>query len=450
MIRFKGGAVISGTPRAEKVEGDNEVPEKVDVVIIGGGIIGCVTALELAERGVSVALCEKGAVAGEASSRAAGLLEYELLSSIKMELIAHSLERWRALPERVSGEMGLKKQGMVTLTDDEKHTEIAADWLKDMQGQAGIDARILSAEEVNALDPAFGPNWHSGLYQANAIAVEPRLAAPAIARAAREKGAIILQSCAVRTIERHAGRIAAVITEKGEIKTDNVVIAGGVWSSMLAAHLDIELPQMMIFAQQASVEPISNGPAIDGMNPVGYFRREPDGGYMLGAAAGRIPITLPLLKSIPKLMKAPTDVDQEMFPVLNLGTLLWEMRASRKPAADKPSVFEEYRIFQPAPIDELAGAEGDMGKYIPAFANCKVRERYTGSLMTTMDNLGVISPVQSIPGLFIGTGMLYGLTTSAATGEILADLITGEKPKVDITPYRYERLVDGSPFEFHP
>ena len=237
MIRFKGGAVISGTPRAEKVEGDNEVPEKVDVVIIGGGIIGCVTALELAERGVSVALCEKGAVAGEASSRAAGLLEYELLSSIKMELIAHSLERWRALPERVSGEMGLKKQGMVTLTDDEKHTEIAADWLKDMQGQAGIDARILSAEEVNALDPAFGPNWHSGLYQANAIAVEPRLAAPAIARAAREKGAIILQSCAVRTIERQAGRIAAVITEKGEIKTDNVVNAGGVWSSMLAAHL---------------------------------------------------------------------------------------------------------------------------------------------------------------------------------------------------------------------
>ncbi len=450
MLKFSGASIVAGTSRADKIEGDTQLPAEVDVVIIGGGIIGCVTALELAERGVSVALCEKGAVAGEASGRAVGLLEYELLSPIKMELLAHSLERWRTLPERVGGDMGFKDQGMVSLFNDENHAAVAESWLKDMQGIAGIDARMLSPEEINQLDPAFGTNWQSGLHQANAIAVEPRLAAPAIARAAREKGAKVLQSCAVRTIERQAGRITSVVTEKGAIKTSNIVIAGGIWSSMLIAHLGIELPQMMIFAQQNSVEPIENGPRIDGMNPAGYFRREPDGGYLFGAAAGRVPITLPLLKSIPKLMKAPTDVDQEMYPAVSLNTFLWEMRASRKPAVGIPSVFEEYRVFQPAPMDELEGAVEEMGKYIPAFANCKVRERYTGSLMTTMDNLGVISPVQSIPGLFIATGMLYGLTTSAATGEILADMITGETPKVNVSPYRYERLIDGTPFVFHP
>jgi glycine/D-amino acid oxidase-like deaminating enzyme len=70
--------------------------------------------------------------------------------------------------------------------------------------------------------------------------------------------------------------------------------------------------------------------------------------------------------------------------------------------------------------------------------------------MTTMDNLGVISQVKSLPGLYIGTGMLYGLTMGAAAGEALADMITGEKPKFDITPYRYERFIDGSKFEFYP
>ena len=75
MIRFKGGAIVSGTSRAEKVEGDAQLPSEVDVVVIGGGVIGCITALELAERGVSVAVCEKGAIAGEASGRAVGLLE---------------------------------------------------------------------------------------------------------------------------------------------------------------------------------------------------------------------------------------------------------------------------------------------------------------------------------------------------------------------------------------
>ena len=89
-------------------------------------------------------------------------------------------------------------------------------------------------------------------------------------------------------------------------------------------------------------------------------------------------------------------------------------------------------------------AVAGMQEYIPAFAGCKVRERYTGSLMSTIDNLGVISPVSSIPGLYIGAGMLYGLTMSAAAGEALADMVTGETPKFDISLYRYERFVDGS------
>ena len=77
MLKFSGGAYISGESRAKKVQGDSELPDSVDVVVIGGGFVGCCTALNLAERGVSVAICEKGVVAGEASGRAAGLIEYE-------------------------------------------------------------------------------------------------------------------------------------------------------------------------------------------------------------------------------------------------------------------------------------------------------------------------------------------------------------------------------------
>ena len=113
-------------------------------------------------------------------------------------------------------------------------------------------------------------------------------------------------------------------------------------------------------------------------------------------------------------------------------------------------MFEKYRIMQPEMNDEYCTASvAEMAKYMPAFSGCRIRERYTGSLMTTMDNLGVISSVQSTPGLYIGTGMLYGLSMGPAAGEALADMITGEKPKFDISPYRYERFTDGSKFEFH-
>ena len=220
---------------------------------------------------------------------------------------------------------------------------------------------------------------------------------------------------------------------------------------MLASHLGLELPQMMIFAEQSSVEPVAGGPAIAGMTPAGYYRREPDGGYMLAAAAGRIPITMSIVKNLRKLMAAPTDVDQDMRPVLNLRTFLWDLKANRKRRNGRVSVFEENRILQPEPISGITDqAVAGMRKYIPAFADCKVRGVYTGSLISTIDNLGVISPVGSIPGLYIGAGMLYGLTMAAAAGEALADMVTGEAPKFDISPYRYERFTDGSEFVFHP
>ena len=451
MIEFRGCGIVPGVTRALAVESDRDVPAEADAVVIGGGLLGCITALNLAERGVSVVLCEKGAVAGEASGRAAGLVEYELLSPIKMELIACSIDLWHAMPERVNGDIGYSGPGLVSLYREEEPAEFASAWLKDMRGQPGVDAHMITEKEIKALDAGLGSGWHGALHQANGAAIEPRLAAPAIARAARARGAVLLQSCAVRSIERHGGAVAGVITEKGSIKTANAVIAGGVWSPMLAAHLGLELPQMMIFAEQCSIEPVAGGPAISGMTPAGYYRREPDGGYMLAAAAGRIPLTLSIVKNIRKLMAASTDVDQDMRPALNLRTFFWDIRANRKRPADRVSVFEENRILQPEPIPGITDeAVAGMGQYIPAFAGCKVREVYTGSLMSTIDNLGVISPVSSIPGLYIGAGMLYGLTMSAAAGEALADMVTGEKPKFDITPYRYERFVDGSEFVFHP
>lgn len=69
--------------------------------------------------------------------------------------------------------------------------------------------------------------------------------------------------------------------------------------------------------------------------------------------------------------------------------------------------------------------------------------------MTSLDDLGVISSVESEPGLFLGTDLLYGLTVNAAVGEALGDLSTGEETRVDIFPYRYERFIDGTKLKFH-
>lgn len=450
MLTFVGGGIVPGVSRATTVASENNVPQNADTVIIGGGIVGCMTALHLVERGMSVTICEKGVIGGEASCRAAGLIEYQHLAPIKMELVARSIKLWRRMYSQLNENIGFADRGVVTLFDGASDANAVTSWLDSIEGTAGIDARMLSKEEIQHLEPGIGDGWHGGLFQANALAVEPKRATSAIARAAASKGAIILQNCAVRHIELEAGKISGVVSEKGPIKTYNVVIAGGIWSPALVKPLGLNLPQLMIFAEMLSIEPIADGPKTPLATSAGLVRREPDEGYMFGCNSGIAPLTPTMLKYLPKLISMSAGIEQGLTTALNYRTFTHELKANRRRSPYNVSLFEKNRIFQPECTGNFAKQTFDyIRSRMPVFENSKIRERYSGALMTSLDNLGVISPVKSIPGLYLGTGLLYGLTMSAAVGEALADLITGEETKVDISPYRYERFIDGSKLEFH-
>ncbi|TNE40525.1 MAG: FAD-binding oxidoreductase [Sphingomonadales bacterium] len=449
-MKFSGGAFVPGTSRARPIEGDREIPAKVDVVIVGGGIMGSCTALELAERGLSVAICEKGVVGGEASGRAAGRLDYEFRSGVKLPMTMRSIRLWHEMPKRVGRELGYNGDGLLTLFDDEKGLAEARGWLESVQAEPGVDASIISGAEVAALDPGVGTRWIGALHQPTGASVEPKLAAPAVAEAAREKGVRLLQNCAVRSILREGGRVCGVETERGTIRADFVVVAGGLWSPMLAKQLGIYVPQLMIFAEEVSVDPIADGPRLCGGTARGYYRREPDGGFMIGAAAGVVPIVPAALKYLRQLLPVMSALEQENTPVFNWRTFSLERRAGKTAGKGKPTEFEKHRIFQP----EKRGlttrrALTELAEQIPGFRDLHVREHFAGSLMTTVDNLGVVSPVKAVPGLYLTGGMLYGLTLGPAAGEAIADMITGQTPKFDVSPYRVERFSDGTPFEFH-
>lgn len=449
-MKFSGGAFVPGTSRARPIIGDETIPGRVDVVVVGGGIMGSCTALELAERGLSVALCDKGVVGGEASGRAAGRLDYEFRSPIKLEMTMRSIALWREMTQRVGHETGFNGDGLLALFDTEKGLDEAKAWLASVQGMPGVDASIITGAEAMQLDPGIGSRWVGALHQPTGASVEPKLAASAIAEAACSKGVHLLQRCAVRSITRSSGRVSGVETERGPISADFVVIAGGIWSHMLARQLGLYLPQLMIFAEEVSVEPVAGGPRLCGGTAGGYYRREPDGGFMMGAAAGVVPIIPTALKYMKQLMPVMSALEQENTPVFNWRTFNLERRGSKPPRSGRPTEFEKHRIFEP----EKQGLTtrrvlAEMAEQIPAFKEVRLREHFSGSLMATVDNLGVVSPVRSVPGLYLSGGMLYGLTLGPAAGEAIADMITGQTPKFDVTPYRLERFSDGTPYEFH-
>ena len=183
----------SMNPEAVIVSAD--VPAQADVVIVGGGIIGVSTAYFLAERGISVALCEKGLIGAEQSSRNWGWVRQMGRDPAELPLAISSLDLWRGLDERIQDTTGFRQTGISYLceTGDEMGAHEAS--LEHARAH-GIDTRLLGSRELTSLLPGIGGRFRGGLYTPGDGRAEPARATPAIARAAGRLGAHLVGNCA--------------------------------------------------------------------------------------------------------------------------------------------------------------------------------------------------------------------------------------------------------------
>ncbi|HXC27708.1 MAG TPA: FAD-dependent oxidoreductase, partial [Stellaceae bacterium] len=192
-------------PRVDPVASDEVLPQRADVVVIGGGIIGVSATLFLAQKGISVALCEKGHVAGEQSSRNWGWCRKQARDPREIPLIIESLRIWERMNETVGAETGFRTCGIMYLGQTEADVAKYEAWLEHAR-QYQLDSRIIGGAEVAERLTGMTPGkWAGALYTASDGKGEPQLAAPAIAAAARRHGASILQHCAARGVETAGG-----------------------------------------------------------------------------------------------------------------------------------------------------------------------------------------------------------------------------------------------------
>ena len=450
LLSRKGGAITQGVSRARRVAAAGALPAETEVVVVGGGNIGCLTALSLAERGVRVVLCEKGVIAGEASGRSLGYIDSLFVDPAKAQIVARSKQLWEELNARVGADTGYRRTGTAALFGDVQGVDYAREWLKSAQGTYGSDGRILDAREAQALAVGSRDTFAGALYVPSDGIAEPQLAAPAVAEQARRRGGVVLQNCAVRGLETRAGRVSGVVTELGAIRCQSVVIAGGIWSPVFLRSLGLDLPQFMAFGSAMRFAAAS-GPSVGlvcterGI----VMRRGLQGSYHVCRPVAPVPITPATLSNALRLLPALRRMGDQLEVVLNVRTFMSQWSIPRRWPLDRPSPFEENRILVPQThndmVDEVA-RQVDAG--FPAIARAGEVERWAGAMMSTLDNMPVISAVESHPGLFVGSGFYFGLTMAPAAGEALADLVTGHPPQIDLKLYRFSRFSDGSALEF--
>lgn len=139
-------------PYVVPVHGDAELPKEVDVVVIGGGIIGASTALELSERGLRVALCEKGGIGQEQSSRNWGWVRISRRDPREVPLMAEALRIWSTLDTRTGRDTGYRKAGIVFTCADDKQYADHERWNRNLEGYQ-LESRMVGSAEFKSLFP---------------------------------------------------------------------------------------------------------------------------------------------------------------------------------------------------------------------------------------------------------------------------------------------------------
>jgi glycine/D-amino acid oxidase-like deaminating enzyme len=428
------------SPLVDPVVSNITLPGRTDVVVVGGGIIGAATALFLAEKGIAVVLCEKGHIAGEQSSRNWGWCRTMGRDPSEIPLAMESLRLWRDMNRRTHRETGFRQAGIMYLLQNE--TEIAAQetWLGQAR-QYQVDAHLLRGPALDRAMPGATGHFSAGLHTPSDGKAEPALAAPAIAEAARDHGAEIFTNTAVRGIEQTAGRVSGVVTERGRIACQSVVLAGGAWSRLFAGNAGLDLPQLKVLGSVFRTKPM-NGPEISAAGSVFAFRKRMDGGYSIARRNANTAEITPdhfrlLSDFLPRLLHTRNEIR------LRVGGRFWEeLRTARHWQLDQPTPFEAVRVLDPAPkLGILAEARTVLSKLFPVFADMQVVESWAGLMDVTPDAVPIIDQVSHMPGFFIATGFSgHGFGIGPGAGRLMADLVAGDHPVVDPAPFRLARF----------
>ncbi len=248
-----------------------------DVIIIGAGVQGASLAFHLAQRGVKALVLEKKFIAAGATGRSSGLVRMHYDVQQDTELAWVSFRYFRNWKEMVGGECGFTRTGFVQLVSAADTEVLKANVAA--HKQLGVPTLLIDADDLKCLAPSFATgDVEIAAYEPESGYAMPSDTASALLNAARDKGARLLQDCAVTGVITGGGHISGVQTTQGEFSAPTVVNAAGPWAGKINEMVGLVLPfdtwrhETMFVVRPPQVGP-SHPTVIDFPNEM-YFRPE--------------------------------------------------------------------------------------------------------------------------------------------------------------------------------
>ncbi|MGW0092127.1 NAD(P)/FAD-dependent oxidoreductase [Streptomyces sp. NPDC003328] len=371
-----------------------------DVVVVGAGMVGAACALYAARAGLDVALVDRGPVAGGTTGAGEGnLLVSDKEPGPELELALLSLRLWDELADELGPAVEYEPKGGVVVASTPEGLA-ALEGLAAGQRAAGVEAVDVPADRLHDLEPHLAPGLTGGVLYPQDRQVMPALAAAHLVRASRAR--LLTGRTVTGVLRTRQGAVRGVRTDRGDVHAPAVVNAAGTWSGEVAALAGVTLPVLPRRGFVLVTEPL----------PPRVRHKVYAADYVADVASDSA-----------ALQTSPVVEGTAAGPVL--------IGASRE------RVGFDRSFSLPVARALAAGAT----RLFPFLEQVRAMRTYLGFRPYMPDHLPAIGPDPRAPGLYHACGHEgAGIGLSTGTGHLIAQILGGGRPELDLTPFRPERF----------
>ena len=382
----------------------SELPSSAKVIIVGGGIVGCSVAYHLGKMGLTdVILLERGKLTCGSTWHAAGLVGQLRTSANITQLLGYSVALYDKLEQETGLATGWKRNGGLRLAcNPERWTEVKRQ--ATTATSFGLEMHLLTPKEAQELWPLMQVDDVVGAaFLPTDGQASPSDITMSLAKGARMVGVTIAENVTVTGIEVAGGRVRAVVTDRGRVTCDKLVICAGQWSRELGRMAGVNVPLVSVQHQYLITEKIEgvtpNLPTLRDPDRLTYWKEEVGGLVMGGYEPNPIPWATEGLPENFEFQLLDSDLDH----------------------------FE--------PLLELA-----IGR-VPVMQTAGIKEFINGPESFTPDGNFILGEAPGVRGVFVGAGFnAFGIASGGGAGMVLAEWIAKGEPPYDLWPVDIRRF----------